>query len=384
MYSPAGARPPDRSRHPADPDPPERQPGARWRFALLLFGVWTLLAVLNASQDALNLAYQGQAVPWGPIFAVSLLDWYTCAAFTPLILWLVRRHPLRGRAWARRGVLYALAAAAMAVLKYALYVPLRQVIAPIPGFSLAGILADRFFVEFLAFASVIGIALAAEYYRTMREREVRASQLEARLAQAQLDALRAQIRPHFLFNTMNAVSTLMHRDVEAADEMLAQLCDLLRETLDADGVQQVPLRDELRVLDRYLDIMRLRFSDRLTVDVRVHPDVLDEPVPHFILQPLAENAIEHGIARDPRAGRIVVAAERAEGGLRLTVTDDGPGPAGGTAAVREGIGLSNTRERLRQLYGPAATLRLRASPAGTEVELTIPSAAPRIAEAVAG
>ena len=364
------------------PAPPE-QPGARLRFALLLAGVWTLLAVLAASQDALNLAYHGEPVPWGPVFGISLLDWYTCAAFTPLVLWLVRRHPLRASAWLRRGVLYAAAAAVMTVLKYALYVPLRQVVAPIAGFSLAGILADRFFMEFLAFASVIGIALAAEYYRTMREREVRASQLEARLAQAQLDALRAQIRPHFLFNTMNAVSTLMHRDVEAADEMLAQLCDLLRETLDADGVQQVPLRDELRVLDRYLDIMRLRFSDRLTVDVRVHPDVLDEPVPHFILQPLAENAIEHGIARDPRAGRIVVAAERAADGLRLTVSDDGPGPAGGTAAVREGIGLSNTRERLRQLYGPAATLRLRASPSGTEVELTIPSAAPRPAGAVA-
>ncbi|HEU0014698.1 MAG TPA: histidine kinase [Longimicrobium sp.] len=368
---------------PSSGQPPPR-PGARLRFALAVAGVWTLLALLAATQDALNLVYQGQPVPWARVYAVSLADWYTCAVFTPVVLWLVRRHPLRGRGWPRRAALYAAAAAVMTVLKYALYVPLRQVLAPIPGFSVAGILADRFFMEFVAFACVLGVAVAAEYYRTLRERELRASQLEARLAQAHLDALRAQIRPHFLFNTMNAVSTLMHRDVDAADEMLTQLCDLLRETLDAGGVQEVPLREELRVLDHYLGIMRLRFSDRLTVDVRVQPDVLDEPVPHFILQPLAENAIEHGIARDPRAGRIVVAARRAPEGLRLTVSDDGPGPAGGAAAVREGIGLSNTRERLRQLYGGAAALRLRGSAAGTEVELTIPWRAARALEAVAG
>ncbi len=345
----------------------------RLRFALLLAGVWTLLAVLGASQDALNLAYHGQPVAWPRTLAVSLVDWYTCAAFTPVVLWLVRRVPLTGGRWMRSGLVYAAATAVMVVLKYALYIPLLQWLAPLEGYTLSVALADRFFFEFMAFASMIGIALALEYHREIRERETRAAQLEARLANAQLDVLRSQIRPHFLFNTMNAVSTLMRRDVDAADEMLALLCDLLRDTLDADGVQEVPLRVELRVLDRYLEIMRLRFPDRLAVDVRVDDDALDAPVPHFILQPLAENAIEHGIARSARGGRIVVAAERAGGTLRITVTDDGPGPAPG-AAPREGIGLGNTRERLRQLYGPAAALRLRRSPAGTEVELRIPVA----------
>lgn len=354
-------------------------PGAtgtpRLRFALLVVGVWTLLAVLGACQDVLNLAYHGRPVPWTRTFAVSLVDWYTCAAFTPVVLWLVRRVPLTGRTWMRSGSIYAAAAAVMVVLKYALYIPLRQALAPLPGYTLDVALADRFFIEFMAFASVFGIALALEYHRTLRERETLAAQLEARLAHAQLDALRSQIRPHFLFNTMNAISTLMHRDADAADEMLSLLCDLLRDSLDADGVQEVPLRYELRVLDRYLDIMRLRFPDRLAVDVRVDDDVLDEPVPHFILQPLAENAIEHGIARAARGGRIVVAAARAGGRLRITVADDGPGPAGGAAALREGIGLSNTRERLRQLYGPTAALRLRGTAQGTEVELSIPSTA---------
>jgi two-component system LytT family sensor kinase len=363
--------------HPSPPPAESPAPrGRRLRFALLVGGIWTLLAVLGASQDAVNLAYQGQPVSWTRTFAVSLVDWYTCAAFTPVVLWLVRRFPLMGRTWMRNGVVYAAAAAGMVVAKYALYVPLRQALAPLPGYTLDVALADRFFFELMAFASVFGIALAWEYHRTLREREMRAAQLEARLAHAQLDALRSQIRPHFLFNTMNAISTLMHRDAEAADEMLTLLCDLLRDSLDADGVQEVPLRHELRVLDRYLDIMRLRFPDRLAVDVRVDDDVLDEPVPHFILQPLAENAIEHGIARAARGGRIVVAAGRAGGRLRITVADDGPGLASGAAAVREGIGLSNTRERLRQLYGPAAALRLRGSPQGTEVELSIPVARP--------
>lgn len=345
----------------------------RLRFALLVTGVWTLLALLGASQDALNLAYHGQPVAWTRTLTVSLVDWYTCAAFTPVVLWLVRRFPLTGRRWMRTGLVYTAATAVMVVLKYALYIPLVQWLAPLEGYTLGVALADRFFFEFMAFASMIGIALAVEYHRAIRERETRAAQLEARLANAQLDVLRSQIRPHFLFNTMNAVSTLMHRDVDAADEMLALLCDLLRDTLDADGVQEVPLRDELRVLDRYLEIMRLRFADRLTVDVQVDDDALDTPVPHFILQPLAENAIEHGIARSAGGGRIVVAAERAGGTLRITVTDDGPGPAAG-AAPRERIGLGNTRERLRQLYGPAAALRLQRSPRGTEVELRIPAA----------
>lgn len=366
------ADPPAHAHHPPGSAGRETR-SARVRFALWAVGIWTLLAVLGASHDGLKLAAQGQPVPWTRSFAVSFTDWYTCAAFTPVVLWLVRRHPPTGRGWMRAGVLYAAAAGAMVVLKALLYVPLRQAMAPLPGYTVGVALADRFFFELMAFASMFGIALALRYHRTLRDRETAAARLEARLAHAQLQALRSQIRPHFLFNTMNAISTLMHRDADAADEMLSRLCELLRDSLDADGVQEVPLRHELRVLDHYLDIMRLRFPDRLAVDVRVDDDVLDERVPQFILQPLAENAIEHGIARRSRGGRIVVAAAREGGGLRITVADNGPGPAGGPAASREEAGLRHTRERLREIYGPDAALRLRGSPRGTEVELSIPS-----------
>jgi two-component system LytT family sensor kinase len=349
------------------PEPHRTWTSPRLRFGLLVVGVWTLLGVLGASQAALNLAYHGQPVAWPRTLAVSMVDWYTCAAFIPVVLWLVRRVPLTRGRWMRAGLIYTAAAAMMAVLKYALYIPLLRWLAPLEGYTLDVALANRFFFEFMAFASMIGIAVALEHRRGIRERETRTARLEARLVNAQLDALRSQIRPHFLFNTMNAVSALMRRDVDAADEMLALLCDLLRDTLDADGGQEVPLRVELRVLDRYLEIMRLRFADRLRVEVRVDEDALDVPVPRFILQPLAENAIEHGIARSARGGRIVVAAERAGGTLRITLTHDGSAPG-------EGFGLESTRERLRQLYGPAAGLRLQCAPTRTEVELRIPVA----------
>jgi len=166
----------------------------------------------------------------------------------------------------------------------------------------------------------------------------------------------------------------MHRDVEAADEMLSELSALLRTTLDRDGVQEVPLAEELATARHYVEIMRARFGDRLAVQEEVDAEVRDALVPHFVLQPLVENAIEHGIARDPGAGRIWIRARATDGHCAITVSDDGPGPAGGSeAAVREGVGLTNTRRRLAALYGPAATLIL--SPAegrGTEVVLRIP------------
>lgn len=332
----------------ADPSPDA--PSAwdeRLRPAAWVAGIWILAAVLGAS-----LEMPGRPVPGMPAFSGSLVDWLACAAFLPVAVWLVRRVPLTRRGWMRAVPAYAAAAAGMVALKQAL----------------GAATGERVWFDAVALAAMFGIVLALRHHRTLRERESRAARLEAALAHAQLDALRSRIRPHFLFNTMNAISTLIHCEPRAADEMLTRLCDLLRDSLDADGAQEVPLRHELRVLDRYLDIMRLRFPDRLAVDVRVDDDVLDERVPHFILQPLAEDAIEHGVARAARGGRIVVAAARAGGGVRITVADEGP------AAVREQTGLSITRERLWQLYGPDAALRLHGSPGGTEVELRIPSA----------
>lgn len=345
----------------------------RWPAALL--GLWTLIALLSASQTGLARAYDGEPVDWGRILRLSVADWYTCAAFTPVVFWMVRRWPLERRVLGRTLVAYAAVITVMVVMKYALYVPIRRSLVPAPGLSFDRVLVQSFFAEFLFFTAVVGIVQAIESYRSLKQREIRASQLEARLSQSQLEALRRQIHPHFLFNTLHGISTLMHRDVALADEMIARLSDLLRATLDREDVQEVTLAEELAVLERYLGIMQLRFGDRLQVSLEIAPDVNEALVPHFLLQPLVENAIQHGVARRAGVGRVRVAAGPAADGraLAITVVDDGPGLEAGEARAREGIGLSNTRLRLRELYGDAGALTIAAAPGqGTEVTVRVP------------
>jgi two-component system LytT family sensor kinase len=236
----------------------------------------------------------------------------------------------------------------------------------------------------VAFGATAAAIHAIEFYRRYREREVLSQQLQAQLTDAQLRALRAQLNPHFLFNTLNAVTTLLHRDPERADAMLTRLGELLRLTLRADPEHEIPLADEVALLDRYLEIMRMRFSDRVTVACEVHPDVERAMVPSFILQPLVENAFEHGIARSSGAGHVRVEAFAASEGqsLVLRVQDDGPGPEGNGAGATagKGVGISNTRRRLHEMYGPAGSLSLtRASAGGTIVEVRLPLRLGRVA-----
>jgi two-component system, LytTR family, sensor kinase len=362
---------------PASAPPPRRIA----REVLAIVAAWTLVGVLAAVQNGLSRVYANEAVRWGPLILVQLLDWYTCALFTPLLLLMVRRWPPERTGWWRATAIYTPLVAAMAVGKYAVYLRLRGAISSEQPPSLVDMLARSFFFEFITLASVLGMILALHYYRSVRARERREAELEGLLADARLQALSGQLRPHFLFNALHGVSTLMHRDVDAADEMLSELSALLRTTLDHDGVQEVPLDEELATARHYVEIMRARFGDRLAVAEEVDARARDALVPHFVLQPLVENAIEHGIARDPGAGRIWIRARADGGSCTLVVADDGPGPAGGSeAAVREGVGLSNTRRRLAALYGPAATLTLCPGEArGTEVIVRIPfrAATPR-------
>jgi LytS/YehU family sensor histidine kinase len=219
---------------------------------------------------------------------------------------------------------------------------------------------------------LVGATHAFHYYERFRERELRASQLEAELAQAQLHRLRAQLHPHFLFNALNAISTLIETDPEAADRMLSQLAGLLRESLREDAPHEVSLRDELSFLDRYLEIEKTRFPDRLSVALDIHPAMLDARVPHLLLQPLVENAIRHGIARRAGAGRIEIRAWRENGYLRLEVKDNGPGLRD-PEIKGKGIGLVNTRARLERLHGQKTLLTLRGLPEGGAVaSVTLP------------
>ncbi|HEV8124803.1 MAG TPA: histidine kinase [Gemmatimonadales bacterium] len=338
---------------------------------LVGFGVWTLLALLVALQSGLFLGSIGQPFEWTPLILGRLADWYTCAIFTPLYFWLVRRYPVDRQHWPKRLPVYLAITCVSVVLKYAMYQPLLRLIPdgrPIPGGYLQtlGVLLQRnFAIESIAFWCLLGVVHAIVFYERYKERESQTAELRARLAAAQLDALAGQLHPHFLFNTLQGVSTLMHRDPQAADRMLTQLSELLRRTLQQRDRQEVELREELETLGHYVGIMQVRFGDRLTFRTEAEPGIESALVPHFVLQPLVENALHHGIARRAGAGLVVVRAERAGDRLRLLVRDDGPGlanPEGNGPA--QGIGLSNTRLRMQQLYGDQQQVVLEQQPGG--------------------
>jgi len=219
---------------------------------------------------------------------------------------------------------------------------------------------------------IVAVSHAFDYYRKYREQEMRALELEKRLAQAKLQALQMQLNPHFLFNTLHSISSLMHKDVEAADKMIMRLSDLLRAALEGAETHEVSLREELNLLQLYLAIEQIRFGSRLTVKMDVASDTLDAQVPNLILQPLVENAIRHGIEPRARPGIIELRARRENGVLALVVSDDGASLKE-NGAIKEGIGLSNTRARLRELYGTAQRFELVRGPqGGVRVEISVP------------
>lgn len=333
-----------------------------------------MLALLSALQTVVRIG-GAQPIVWSSLLTDRLADWYTCALFTPAYFWLARRWPVTGRHWVRGAVAHLAATQLFVVIKYTLYIALglavtKGVFPDLPFVTIVATAIRRNVVyENMVFWGVAVFVHAILFYRHAVEREARAERLRAELTQARLDALSGQLHPHFLFNALNAVSSLMHHDLAAADAMLARLGDLLRRTLRAGEQPEVTLREELDLLDDYLSIVGARFRDRLVVDVSADGDTELAMVPHFVLQPLVENALEHGIAQRAGAGRLEVRATR-EGldgtTLVLTVTDDGPGLARGNTHTRPqpGIGLANTRRRLAALYGDAHQLTLCDRPSG--------------------
>ncbi|HEY0376576.1 MAG TPA: histidine kinase [Pyrinomonadaceae bacterium] len=350
----------------------------------LIWSFWTALGLLYTGQLYVGLTMQGMNHSFWLILAWQLIGcWYFWPLMTPLILWLGRRFPVERQSWKRNlpvhigaGTILAAVHSLQVTLSTALMKPF-DVMSSKHSFSYN--FWDRFLNEFhlelIAYGMIVGVGYAFDYYARFREREFRASQLETQLAQAQLQALKMQLHPHFLFNTLNAIAGLVRdRKDKAAVQMLAGLSDLLRHTLENAGKQEIPLCEELDFLELYLDIQQMRFSDRLTVRMEVAPETLNASVPNLILQPLVENAIRHGIAARVSSGLVAVSARRENGLLQLKVADDGPGlkrdwrmEDGG------GIGLSNTRERLNQLYGREHRFEVRnREGGGVEATLLIP------------
>ncbi len=343
--------------------------GARWT---LFLGGWTLMGLFFASRSILIYSYRGEDFDWRLPLLMSLTKWYGWGLLAPAIFWLGGRIPLQRQNWVRAFVVHLPASILFSLVKVGMD---AWLLPRVTGLDIPVSSAYELHSNVLSYWAILGVSLAVDYYRKYRERELRASQLETRLAEAQLQVLKMQLHPHFLFNTLHAISTLMHRDVEAAERMLTRLSDLLRHSFESVGVQEVSLKQELEFLDRYVEIEKVRFGDRLAVEISVDPELLDARVPNLILQPLVENAIRHGIAPRAAGGRIEIEVRRDNGMLDLEIRDNGPGLPAGDDGIEGigGIGLANTRARLEQLYGDRHRFELSdAAGGGLAVNLAIP------------
>lgn len=232
----------------------------------------------------------------------------------------------------------------------------------------------RNIIDMAYYWGVLAFGYSLEIYQRYKSEELRSVQLEARLIETELKALREQMRPHFLFNTLNTVAVLVRENKnDEAVNLIARLSSLLRMTLDNTGVAEVTVRQEMDFLERYIEIQQARFSDRLSVSIAIEPAAMEMRIPNLLLQPLVENAILHGIAPKAGPGRVDVTGRVEAGQLHLEVSDDGPGLGDGTKRAREGVGLTNTRERIAKIYGPRGHLSLRSEPGrGVSVQIILP------------
>lgn len=345
----------------------------------LFMGLWTVIGLSFASQFYLSSHLFGYyTVTWKQAISVTLGDWYVWALLSLPILWLARRFPLHRRNWFRLLVIHVAASLVVCVAYVFLRAAVGQLQNPLLGMatSFRGTV-ERLFLKnsllnLLIYWIIVSVGHAFDYYRKFRDHEVARADLERRLAEARLMALQMQLNPHFLFNTLHTIAALVHKDPDEAEETIARLSELLRLALENTDATEVPLRDELAFLGRYLEIEQTRFGDRLTVTRKVEPAVLDALVPNLLLQPLVENAIRHGVERNARPGTVELRAWREGDRLRCEVSDNGPGAAAGET-IRLGVGLSNTRARLEHLYGGRQHFRLHNRPGGgLTVSLALP------------
>jgi len=342
---------------------------------LVMPGVWALVGALLVLIDYLQSAGTGNLFPfpWWVSLRWNLVQSYIWWALSPLIVLLVRRFPFEPGRRLRSLPVYVASIILFPLAWAAIFASIYRVLeGPLIrsdsfGTFLRAITFGRFQASALAFIAIVAIIHAVDYYRKCRERELQ-------LAQARLHSLKAQLHPHFLFNALNAVSELVHKDPEAAERTIIDLSDLLRCALDSRDAHLITLQEELDFLRKYVDIHRVLMQDRLTVVIKADAETLGASVPSMILQPLVENAVRHGVDPASRAGRIEVSAARDCGALRLTVSDAGPGlPEDGHEISRKGIGLANTQARLAELYGSSHRFELKNSPGpGLTVNIFIP------------
>jgi two-component system, LytTR family, sensor kinase len=347
--------------------------GKAW---LVLIALGTAVGVLDASQAYLLWGALGRRVQWNRILLVDVSYWLTFAALVPPVFFLADRFRLERPFSAKRILIHTGAAFGFVLVHIGVAAFIDE-----SRLQITEALLTRFFNmlrnfsvgNFLFYWAIVVIFHAMHYYEQARRKELQAAQLQTSLTESRLQALRSQLNPHFLFNTLNTISVLaLKGDHRAVVETLSRLSDLLRATLDDERPQEIPLSEELRFLDGYLEIQRMRFADRLVVHRDISPATLDALVPCMILQPLLENAIRHGVSEQCGIASIGISARRDGGNLRLQVTDKGPG-FGCNGSRSKGIGLANTEARLKQLYGSGQEIRYGTSgTTGAIVTILIP------------
>jgi two-component system LytT family sensor kinase len=371
---------------PGRADATEYRPLSRTEL-LLILGFWLLIGILTSANYLIEPRGHG---PWQPLvpFAATMVTFSNSlmwCAVTPTIIWVASRLPLERTRWPTRLMFVVIGLALAIVIDLAtsfvrehlfyLSTPLTPDMAAMQRLRRLWVVND-----FIIFVAVLAAGFARNYfwrYQVRRDEAVRlqaqAAQLQAQLADARLSALRMQLNPHFLFNTLHAVSALVERDPRGVRRMIARLSELLRTSLDEADEPEVPLQREFTFTERYLDVIQIRFQGHLQVDMHVDENVRDALVPNLILQPLVENAIKHGISKLSSGGYVEVTAKRAGERVIISVRDNGPEVSLEEPPSANSLGLRNTRARLAALYGPIQSLTLRhAEGGGLVAEVSLP------------
>jgi hypothetical protein len=348
----------------------------------LILCAWTIVGLLFAVRHIVVVKAQGSHVSWAIVGALELVYWCIWAACTPIVIGLAKRFPLTGAKVVPHVAIHIITSLIMgplaAVTEHFLSHGLVQtvfrttdpaVLHLLPPFALS--VLSMSFTGMLTYWLIVGLYQSIHFYQAALERQTIAAQLETQLSHAELENLKSQLHPHFLFNSLHTIGILMQEDVDAASHLLVCLGDLLRMALERRE-NEITLQSELDFVSKYLEIELTRFHDRLKVHMDVPLDLLGVYVPSLALQPLVENAIKHGISVDSAAGRLDIIAKLRNGRVWLCVRDDGPGPAP-ASRLRFGVGLTNIQSRLKQLYGEDASLELTGgNDRGCEAIITIP------------
>lgn len=349
--------------------------------------IWTALGLFWATRLYSSYNYDDHTVPWIQTALWGLTDWYTWGALSPLVFLLARRWPLERDRWLTSLPLHLVFSLLLAALQLAVYSLLFIWVGGLdylmqsydnPDYWTVyqSLFLGKYHSSILVYWGILFVYSTAKYYREYRRERLRAADIEARLAKAELASLKMQLQPHFLFNTLNTIASLMRENIDEAETMIARLGDLLRASLERGSAQESALADEIQFLQKYLEIEAVRYQDRLTVRYEIQREVLDALIPSLILQPLVENAVKYGIAPIESGGIITISAKRTNDRLELAVADNGPGlPAEWRQIAAGRVGLTNTEARLRQLYGAKQRFSAEANPeaeTGALVKIILP------------